>query len=841
MTRFYIAAVFSCLIFSSSVFSQDRSPGRNSNGILYGKIVEEKSRKGVEAVSVQLFLQRKPYADSLIRGMLTLPNGEFRFEGLPTDASFRLEMSAIGFQLVERNVGPIGKSGALDIGNVRLPQEASQLEGVTVVGTRPTMKMGIDRKVFNVEKNLVAAGGTAVDVMRNIPSVTVDVEGNIELRNSSPQVFVDGRPTILSLDQIPAENIDRIELITNPSAKFDAASGGGIINVILKKNKRLGLNGNVSAGIGSPEILNGGANLNLREGKFNFFVGGNYNTSGGVARSETHRENRKGGVTENYFNQFSRNERARRFASLRYGVDFFLDNRNSFSVSQEITSGTFSRNEEQQQQYLDELMVQQRHGIRFTESRNRFNKNNVQLNYKHSFNTSGKELTADITRAAGDDNNQARIRNTFYNNDGSLYEPETNVRNGGGGENEQWTFQADYVNPRSENSKIEAGLRTFINHSSSHFGTWALGSGGTETKLPLGNNYSFREVINAAYFTYSGKLSKFGYQAGLRGEYSDFTGNLIDSARSFGYSYPKKLENLWDALFPSLFITYNVSDEEQLQANYSRRIRRPNFRQVNPFIDINDPVNLQRGNPELRPEFVNSMELNYNRQLASGNLLASVYYRNNNGDITQYSDTISSALYQELNNAAIDPNAILNTYINANSVNRLGIELTWQQKLFRYLEFVPSFNLQYRTVDAEVNDMNLSNEGSNWQAKLTSNYKFPSSATPVVRNLGIQLTAEYESPQIIPQGKRKEQYGIDFAIRKEMLKGNKGSVTFAIDDVFNSKRFGTIYDTENFYQDGYRRFRVRSYKLTLSYRFGDTNFSIFNRKKMPDTGNDFEG
>lgn len=839
-----VASVYSLTLFAQPP-GQD-GPPRVKDGKLYGRITDEKTKKGIDAASVQLFIVKEQdgiFKDSLVRGMLTKPNGDFSFEGLPLNDSLKMMLSAVGYAFTEYGLNPIGATGAQDAGNIKLTPEAAVLDNVTVTASRPTMQMGIDRKVFNVEKNLMATGGTAVDIMRNIPSITVDVEGNIELRNSTPQIFIDGRPTILTLEQIPADNIERVELITNPSAKFDAASGGGIINVILKKNRRLGFNGTVSAGIGTPEVLNGNANLNLREGKFNFFLSGGYNQSGGVARGETFRQNKVNGVTDNFFNQYNRNERDRKFNNIRYGIDYFLDNRNTLSISQNLTDGRFANRETQDQEYLNSAGLLERTGYRVSSGRNGFKRNNVQLNYKHLFNSSGKELTADATYNAGTGTNTTNILNTYTNADGTEYASPSNVRNAGSSDNDQWTFQLDYVNPINDTRKIETGLRSFINNSNSMFSTFSIDNGGAETKLPLSNNYSFRELVHAGYFTYTDQFKGIGYQAGLRTEISDFEGTLIDSARTFGYKYPNQLKDIWDALFPSLYLSKQVSENTELQLNYSRRIRRPGFRQVNPFIDINDPVNLQQGNPELRPEFTNSLEFNLSQQYKKGNFLGVIYYRNNNGDITQYSDTISAAQFQQLNNAAVDPNAILNTYINAQSTNRLGLELTLQHKFTRNFDIVPTMNFQYRKVNANVGDLNLSNEGFNWESKLIVNYKI-TNASPVFNNLGFQVTGEYESPEIIPQGRRKEQYGVDFAMRKDLFKDNKGNITFAIDDVFNSKRFGTIYDTDAFYQDSYRRWRVRTFRVTLSYRFGDNNFSLFNRRRgggEERSGDDMEG
>lgn len=381
------------------------------------------------------------------------------------------------------------------------------------------------------------------------------------------------------------------------------------------------------------------------------------------------------------------------------------------------------------------------------------------------------------------------------------------------------------------------GVRSYINKSRSLYDAFALNNGQPQ-KLPLSNNYEYTERVNAVYFTYSDKIGSIGYQAGLRAEHSQFDGLLIDSAFKFGYKYPNTVKNIWNALFPSLFLTKQLNEDDQMQLNYSRRIRRPNFWQLSPFIDINDPANIRQGNPQLRPEFINSFELNYSHNYAKGNFLAVVYFRNNPDDITEYSDTITAAQYAQMQNAAVDPNAILNTYINAGVTNRYGAEFTLQNKWNENFEITPTVNLQYRTVKARVKDMDLSNEGFNWDAKLTVNYKIVTQKTSFFNKLGFQLLGEYESAEVIPQGRRKAQYGVDFAIRKDFLKNDKANLTFGINDVFNSNRWGTIYDTEEFYQDAYRRWNVRSFRLTFTYKFGDPNFSLTNRNRRDSGGED---
>lgn len=845
MKHFLLASFLLCS--SVSVFSQNEREGEQipgnqvqmrvpNNNKVYGKLVSEASGKPVEAASVQLFV-----GDSLVRGMLSRANGDFSFEDLPVNTAFRLQISAIGYEPVSQQIEPevAAEQGApammnRDLGNISLAAEVKQLTGVVVTSSRPALELGIDRKIFNAAKSYTSTGGTAVDLMKNIPSVSVDIDGNVTLRNSQPQIFVDGRPTILTLDQIPADNIDKVELITNPSARFDAASSGGIINIILKKNKRVGLNGIFTAGIGSPRIANSNLNLNLRQGKLNFYLSGGYNQQGGKARSETYRENRSNGVVDDYFNQLSVNDRLRRFGNIRFGFDYFIDNRNTISLTQQIGRGNFRYDENQDQEYLSNGRQLIYSGERFSTGKTNFRRNSSILNYKHSFPKAGQELTADVTFNYGSRDENSTIENLFYNPDGTAYAPSTLVENEGDDKSNQLTAQIDYVNPISENSKIEMGLRSFRNYSRSRFDAFSM-TGGTPQKLPLSNNYEYTELVNAAYATYSNKIGTFGYQLGLRAEMSDFDGLMIDSAYKFGYQYPSKIKNIWNALFPSIFLSKELGDKDQLQVNYSRRIRRPRFWQINPFIEINDPTNLRQGNPQLRPEFINSFEVNYSHNYGKGNFLGVLYFRNNPDDITQYSDTITTAQYQQLQNAAVDPNAILNTYINAGVTNRYGAEFTLQHKQGENFEITPTVNLQYRTVKAQVNNLDLSNEGFNWEAKLMFNYRIMTEKSTFFNKLAFQLMGEYESPEVIPQGRNKAQYSVDFAIRKDFLKKDKGTLTFGINDVFNTNRWGTIYDTDDFYQDSYRRWNVRSFRLTFSYKFGDAEFSFGNRNRQRDS------
>ena len=843
-----IFILFTFIFFAGNVSAQiDKEPIPTSDAdviqlktvnSVFGRIVDIQNNKGIEAASVQLFVPiidtvSHETKDSLIAAMLSKPNGDFHFSNIPSFPNLKLQISAVGYTLYN-HIFPFANDSATseqkDLGNIIMSREHEKLQTITITAERPALKMGIDKKIFDVDKSITSKGGTALDVMKNIPSISVDVDGNIELRNSTPTIFIDGRPTILTLDQIASDDIERIELITNPSAKYDASSTGGIINIILKKNKRYGINGIVSASAGIPERFSGNANLNLRQGKFNFFVSGNYNYSDNDSKGKSFRQNKSNGMVEDYFNQHSLNNRIRRFTSVRFGADYFLDNRNTITLSQGFVNGHFINNENQDQQYFDVNNNPEKSGQRTSDGGFDFNRKNTQLLYTHKFPKDGEQLDASVNVNYGNVTDNSTILNTFYNPDGSINGDINRVRNDGYNNNNQVTSKIDFVNPLGENKKLEAGLRSYFNNYQSTFNSFSVNNN-LETKLPLSNNYKYSESVQAAYITYTGKLKSIGFQAGIRGEYSKFTGTLIDSARHFGYEYPTSLKNIWNSLFPSLYLSKKLNESEEVQLNYSRRIRRPDFWQLNPFIDINDPQNIQQGNPHLQPEFTNSLEFNYSKNFKNNsNFLGVIYYRNTVGDITRYSDTISKEQFQQLQNAAVDPNAILNTFINSKSQNRLGVELTLQQKLGKNFDITPSVNLGYQKVNATQNALNLSNEGFQWSSKLTANYKITANnEKSVFDKLAFQLTADYHSPRVIPQGKRLERFSADFAMRKDVFKNNRGSITFSVNDIFNSERYGVIYNTPSFYQETYGRRSPRSFRLTLSYKFGNNDFSLFKR------------
>lgn len=828
----YLGIFVVCLTFFQ--FSLNAQNGEETKVKLVGKVTSKNGN--VEAATVTLYHIDDTQKESLVGGQLTNTKGEFDIPGVVIGRNYRLEISGIGYKFYEQPLSFTNQSrdNVINLGKIELEPEAAVLDVVTVTGQRSALQMGIDRKTFDVSQSLNTTGGTAIDVMRNIPSVSVDVDGNITLRRNAPQIFVDGRPTILSLDQIPADYIERVELITNPSAKFDAASSGGIINVVLKKDKKLGLNGNFTIGTGMPKNNNASLGINWREGKFNIFMNGSYNNNYAEPEGRSNRINKSHGEILNYYNQESLSERENTFKSFRFGADYYINNTNSITLSQSFSKGDFNSKQNQDQVWLDADKIITRTGKRNSANENNWNRSSTRLNYERKLAGQGRKLTADATFNMGGSDNLSRIINSNFNADGSPMPTTPLVNNNGESKSKQFTFQTDYESLIGDVGKFEIGARFFIDNQKSIFNSYSVNEG-VSTKLPLSNNIEYTEKIAALYSTYANQIPDLDirYQFGLRAEYSNFDGKLVDSNRSFGYELPKKLSNIMDGLFPSLFVTKTLANGDELQLNFSRRIRRPNFWQINPFVDISDAVNIRKGTPGLKPMFTNSFELNYNKIYDKGNFLTTIYYRTTANHILTFADTISTELYEELKDANVEPTAIVNEFVNGKSRNRWGMEFVLQQKFTPNFDITPSVNMQYTMVSASSNNMNLSNEGFNWDAKLTANYRF-TNRSGLLKSLSIQGLGEYESAEVTPQGKRKEFWVANIALRKQFLKNNRATLTFALNDIFNSERRGNIYDTPYYYQDSFGRRNVRNFRITFNLKFGKADFSLFKRNDRND-------
>ncbi|MES1221749.1 MAG: TonB-dependent receptor, partial [Bacteroidota bacterium] len=467
--------------------------GKPANiGHVYGKITDS-SGKALADASVLLLQTKydtvtKKNKEVLLKGMTTKANGEFNLEELPMFGKLKLKISATGYAPYQQDISfqfKMDAGGAKpssdpsqqmsnmtkalnafdkDLGNIKLQNDVQQLQGVVVTSSKPLMTLDIDKKTFNVDKNIVTAGGTAVDVMRNVPSLQVDIDGNVKLRNAAPQLYIDGRPTTLSLDQIPADAIESVEVITNPSAKYDASGGNaGILNIVLKKNKKTGYNGNLMAGVDRRGGYNGGGNFNIRQNKINFSAAVMVNRMRNQTTGTTNRHDYTDS-SDTYISQKNVNNTKGAFIFGKLGLDYFITNRTTLSVGGIKVHGQFKPGETidiNTQNVINSISTDQ-YSQRLSNSSREFNANGLQLGMKHNFAKEGEEWTADMNYFSGKNQSDAFYSTNYYSASGSL--DGTQLQKViSDGHNKFLTIQTDYVKPLSSVSKIETGLRAQIN------------------------------------------------------------------------------------------------------------------------------------------------------------------------------------------------------------------------------------------------------------------------------------------------------------------------------------------------------------------------------------------
>ncbi len=832
-------------ITSQAQAPQGGAPGRSmqtppSIGHLFGKIIDS-SGKAVSNASVILLQSQFDSAsrqakDVLLKSAISQSNGEFSFSGLPVMGTLKLQVTAVGFSILEQTA--VFQKGGFDkdLGNLEMKSDSKVLESVYIAAPLSSMKLDIDKKVFNVEKNVVSAGGTAVDVMRNVPSVQVDIDGNVKLRNASPQLYIDGRPTTLSLDQIPADAIQSVEVITNPSAKYDASGGNaGILNIVLKKNKQFGYNGNLMAGVDSRGGWNGGGNFNIRQDKFNFSVAVMSNNRQGLNTGTTDRLNL--GDTMVHVFQDNTNKQGGGFQFGKVGLDYYISNRSTISVGAIKVHGQFNPNETidiTTDSLFSNGSKTSYFSNRISSGTRQFNAHGFTGGYVYNFAKQGKQLTADANLFQGKfENNSLYTTNYFTGNTINRTQYQKII---GDGDNRFLTLQTDFTDPLTANSTFEAGARVQLRKLGNLTENYAGSSQANLSKVPgTTNDYKNTDNVYAGYLNFKSKIKDFGYQIGLRAESSEYNGELITTKQSFSNKYPI-------SLFPSVFLSQKLDEKQEIQFSYTRRINRPNFFQQIPFTDYSDSLNITRGNPGLVPEFTNSFEMSYSKNYRTrDNLLASIYYKHTNDLITRY-------LTEGINDFT-GKSDIINTYINANSSYSLGAEVT----SINYINKVWDMTTNVNVYQSKINTDNITGTSQdaliswfgkwNNNIKLKKNYSFQLSANyqsktnlPVSNNDGGRGGGPFGQAQSSAQGYIRSSWSVDFAVKKSFLKNNAASVSLSINDIFRTRVQDQYSESEYFIQNYNRLNNPQTVRLNFTYRFGKMDMSIFKRQNSKSSG-----
>ena len=811
-------------------------PGGGASGHLYGKLVDTSghavSRASVMILKVTTDPQTGKRKETLLKGVTSQSNGDFSAEDLPVNSPLKVSVSAVGYTALAQEVTLTPQASDKDMGDLQLFIATKELQQVVVTASKPTMTVDMEKKVFNVSKDIVSVGGNGLDVLKNVPSVNVDIDGNVTIRGGSPQLFVDGKPTTLTLDEIPSDAIESIEVITNPSAKYDASGGGaGILNIVLKKNRKSGYNGSVRAGADRYGGANAGASLNVRESKINFSADINYRRTRDITTSSIGRLDYS--TTPNTFlNQQELDTSKGSMYFGRVGLDYFITNHTTLSLTgfamhhDDHTTSNITMN-------TDSLYTSGKINQFTTEEINpqrTFSGRGGTLGFKQLFTKDKEEWTADASYFGGSSTSNSLYTTNYYQyGEGSALSSTELQKINGGGNDHNIFLQSDFTDPLTKKTTLEAGVRAAfqsrLNINDNY--TYNTDSAAYILVPSAASNYKSQSNVYAAYVTLASSIHDFSYKVGLRAESSNYHGTLLNSGQVFSNQYPI-------SLFPSLFLGQKLGNGQELQLVYTRRVNRPNFMQLVPYTDSSNKLNITRGNPDLVPEFTQSVELSYLKTFPGNNtLMASVYYKHTDHLITGYiegdTNTTTGAI------------TYINTYVNAESSDNVGAELTGQVNLTRWWDFSANVNLYHSKINVGIADAVPQTALWSWFGKMNTNFKLPAGVT-------IQASGMYQSKTNLPvnqnsnqpgppnsqsqsasQGYIKSFYELDLAVKKTLLAG-KMAIAMSFNDIFRS-RIQDQYTYSTYFSQDYSRLKdPQQVRLNLSYNFGKIDASLFKRK-----------
>jgi outer membrane receptor protein involved in Fe transport len=765
-------------------------------GSVFGIIIEKTSNKPLEFANVII---RSNSDSSRFQGTVTGSKGEFAFEKLAW-GEYKIIYSFIGFDKVETPVFVLNSSqGKLNLGKLYISESTSSLGEVSVTAERSTFVNSIDRKTFNVGQDVMSKTGSVSELLQNVPSVHVDIDGNVSLRGSANVMFlINGKPSALMganraavLEQMPANSIEKIEIITNPSAKYKPDGTSGIINIVLKKHKNLGLNGLASINVGNDNRYNSNFSLNYNPGKLNVFGSYSIRQDERLRYSDDYRKHFISGTdTINYTHVIS-NDYSRPLSHIvQAGADYKINNHNTMGVTGSYNYRSFIRqaNDANLWKSTDFTTTKDYDRSRLDPE---FEKDlEFNANYVHAFTKEGHELTVDYTTSISDEQEDNNYTNTFRVPVTPPTYDNTLIKQG---DNES-QFSVEYVNPITEGVKIEAGYLLESSKSDmNYFGEFQDPISGLWIKdIEKSNHFIYKENIHVLYGTYEQEFGKFGFLGGLRAEQAFADANQITT--------DTVIKNRYFRIYPSLHLSYKLTDIHELQLNYSHRIRRPEGDEMNPFPEWADPYNLRIGNPNLKPADVHSVEFGYQYKKKSTTFLSTVYYRytyNGMTDISRYiNDTIK-----------------LTTRENLIKSSSAGLELVLSTTFGQFATVNLSTNAFYNTIDAS--NLGYSNNKSiiSWSANLSAGINLSKSSV-------LQMTSNYIAESLKPQGKQLPSFFVNTGFKQELFK-RKLALIVTVSDVFNTLKNRTIIDTPQLYEKIVRRRSARIIYAGFTYTFGN--------------------
>lgn len=803
--------------------------GATIDGGIKGTVMDGELGGPLEFVTVQV---KAKGSDKILQGSVTGSDGNYSIGGLKK-GEYVVTFSYIGYGEVSKTISIGTNSQVLNLGELTLEEDANQLNEVEIVAKRPQMRFEIDRKVFDATQDIASEGGSVSDLLSNIPSVEVDNEGSVSLRgNSSVTIWINGKASGLTsdnqadiLEMMPAGDIKQVEVITNPSAKYSPEGTAGIINIILKDDRKPGYYGSVKAGADTDGGYQASGNINYSSSKVDAYANLNYRNREFKGGGITSRENT---TDHSFLDQTNDSKRQHNNWFGRFGATWHMTKNDDLSLN--VTGMTGGGDNSETIHYIS--TDSQRNTLytsdRTTNGNSDMKMYNLELNYVHKFSDkSNIDLTVSNNQWKRDGMDIFQ-QSTKYTDPSLSADPiyqtqENDIKD------KTWEVQADYSNKISDMSRIEAGYKGTFQRNASPVDTYTgTTAGNIQQDQTLYNRFLYNQDVHALYMTYGGKWENLSYQAGLRGEYWRVDTRSLDFDQEFNGKPSESFEKDYFKLFPSAFISYSLPKNNELQVNYTRRLRRPWGGQLNSFRNISDASNISFGNPELTPEYSHSFELNYIKSWESGHTLSlSGYYRSTDDVI------------QRIRFLNTEDNVMYTTSENVAKSQASGLEIVGKDKLFKILDLTTTVNLYYSKLDgftylpagASIPVTGETDESFAWDVRMIANLSLP-------WGVSLQGTGNYNSKRLMAQGYRKPNYSVDLGLRKSFL-NDKLTLSVNARDLLDSRKFRTITSGDGFWQDSENWRGGRRVGFTLTYNFGNMNKKK-DKSKSRDRSDDSE-
>ncbi len=780
--------LFFIVLFTFSVFAQP--DGRKMMGAkITGSVIESSTNKSLEFANVVLF---KVSDSTQVTGTVTNKDGFFELEKV-RPGNYYITISFIGFDDVKLDDINIERGKSVDLGELKLQLTAYGTNDVIVKGERAAISYEIDRKVINVSEQYTASSGSAVDVLENVPSVTVDIEGNVSLRGSSNfTVLIDGRPTILdandALQQTPSSAIENIEIITNPSAKYDPEGTAGIINIIMKKNENFGFSSVLELNGGLNDKYGAQALFDAKNSDFDFTFGIDYNDRiyemDNIANSITTFQGNTTTINSNGLYNRGRNS-----FGIRGSFTWLMNESNTFTIGGRYGGGDSKSNSNS----LTSEFSTSGSSLRYSNLTNRIRSNtsyNIYSNYKLEF-SKGHEVTAEAYYS---------YRNGEEENTNELIDANSNITSGQitteDGPGKRIRLKADYVLPIGADNRFEAGYQSEINSSDDLIGFYEYNTATDvfDFKSQFSNDTRYNRNVHSLYSMYRGQLGALGFQAGVRGELTDRLIKLLNNTKD-EFSI-----NRMD-YFPTMHLSYKFENDNQIMASYARRIDRPRGWYLEPFQTWTDANNIRIGNPALKPEYIDSYDLGFQTLFGKTVLSIEGYYRFTHNKIERL-----RTVYSE--------NATLNTIENVGTDYSLGTEMMFNFDIIEGWNVNLLGNIYNYKIEGRIENKDFSRESFNWTSRLNNIIK-------IAENTSIQINGMYNSPTVSSQGSREGFFMINVAARQNFFE-KALTATLQIRDLLGSAEWESISEATNFYS--YRKASMESPIIMLNLKYNFNNF-----------------